>query len=419
MKNISKSALSIAALAVVAGASIIPTASVLAWGDNGGGRQGYTTKQIQDGVLGDKIVFNSITDATIVDTNGKTQPFGDERAFVSARLNGSNDLWSQNEIIAEEGKEYVVQLYVHNDNPKATNAIAKDVNVKLAIPGDTASEIKVEGYLSSSNATPSQYWDYVKFKSPNGERFHLEYISGSSFWRSNGKSNGALSDNLITKQGVKVGYDSLNGELPGCYQYSGYASVRVKVVYDETFEITKQVRIKGTTEWKEVVDAKIGDTVEFALGYKNKSGKDVHDVMVIDSLPDNLEYVPNTTVLKNANHPNGTKILTDVLTTTGINIGSYTNGSNAYVLFEAKVVDNNLECNKKTQMVNWVKITAGDDVRKDSASVLTTKTCNKDPEPTPEPTPLPHTGANSILTTVLGAGSLTTALGYYIVSRKK
>lgn len=411
MKNISKTAFSVAAAAAIAGASIIPATSVFAWGDNAGGRRGYTIEEINNNILGDKIVLNSITNATGHDANGNVIELGDERNFLRARENGSTGLWSANEIIAEEGKEYVVRLYVHNNNLHGTDAIAKDVNVSLAIPGDTASEIKVEGYITSSNATPSKYWDYVTFKSPNGERFHLEYYPGSSLWESNGKSNGALSDNFITQGGVKVGYDSLNGEIPGCYQYSGYASARVKVVYDDTFEITKQVRIKGTTEWKETVDAKVGDIVEFMIGYKNKSGKDANDVMVLDSLPNNLQYVPNSTLLKNANHPNATKVITDTLTTTGINIGSYTNGSNAYVLFEAKVIDNTLDCNKRTQMINWVKITSNGITRKDSASVLTDKVCAQKE--------LPKTGADLTAATVLGAGSLTTALGYFIVSRKK
>lgn len=411
MKNISKTAFSVAAAAAIAGASIIPATSVFAWGDNAGGRRGYTIEEINNNILGDKIVLNSITNATGHDANGNVIELGDERNFLRARENGSTGLWSANEIIAEEGKEYVVRLYVHNNNLHGTDAIAKDVNVSLAIPGDTASEIKVEGYITSSNATPSKYWDYVTFKSPNGERFHLEYYPGSSLWESNGKSNGALSDNFITEGGVKVGYDSLNGEIPGCYQYSGYASARVKVVYDDTFEITKQVRIKGTTEWKETVDAKVGDIVEFMIGYKNKSGKDANDVMVLDSLPNNLQYVPNSTLLKNANHPNATKVITDTLTTTGINIGSYTNGSNAYVLFEAKVIDNTLDCNKRTQMINWVKITSNGITRKDSASVLTDKVCAQKE--------LPKTGADLTAATVLGAGSLTTALGYFIVSRKK
>ena len=43
-----------------------------------------------------------------------------------------------------------------------------------------------------------------------------------------------------------------------------------------------------------------------------------------------------------------------------------------------------------------------------------------DPEPTPEtPSVIVNTGAGTIVTGAIGAGSVVTALGYYIASRKK
>lgn len=422
MKNFSKSMFGAVAAVAVLGTSLAPAASVLAWGDSNGGRKGYTIKQIENGALGDKVVMNSITDGEYKDANGKIHDLGDERNFVRTRLSGTSNVWSSNEITAEDGKEYVLSLYVHNNNPQGTKVVAKDVTVSYSIPGNSATSVEVNGYITSSNATPSKYWDNVVFKSSNGSAFHLEYIDGSALWESNGKSAGKLSDNIKTAAGVKVGYDALDGKIPGCYQYSGYASVRVKVVYDADFTISKQVRIKGTTEWKESVDAKVGDTVEYMIGYKNNSGKTVKDVMVLDSLPTNIEYVAGSTKLKNANHKDAVT-LSDGLTTKGINIGDYANGANAYILFEAKVVDKTLACGKN-QLVNWVKITAGSVTRKDDASVLLTKSgdvCKEKPAPVDPVVPgdLPNTGASDIVAGAFGLGGVTTVLGYFIASRKK
>ena len=38
---------------------------IAGWGDSSGGRPSYTEAQINDGVLGDKIVFNSINNSVI------------------------------------------------------------------------------------------------------------------------------------------------------------------------------------------------------------------------------------------------------------------------------------------------------------------------------------------------------------------
>jgi len=406
MKKVSM--LSAAAAVAVAGASIVPAVSVLAWGDSSNGRTAYTIDQIENDVLGDNVVFNSIEGASYVDANNVEHKLGDERNFVRTRVSGTHDVWSSNEIVAEDGKEYVLSLYVHNNNPKET-VVAENTKVSFSIPGNSATSIDVNGYISADNATPNKYWDNVIFKSNDGAAFHLEYVAGSALWESNGASAGALSDDIITSDGVLVGYDALDGKIPGCYQYSGYASVRVKVVYDYAFAISKVVRIKGTTTWSETVDAKIGDVVEYMISYKNLSGATATDVMVQDFLPNNMEYIAGTTKIKNANHQNGA-IVSDGITTTGINIGDYTNNSDAALIFEAKVVNRDLVCSKTNQLVNWVKITASGSTRKDPAIVTIAKSC---------PGELPNTGATPVAATALGAGSIVTALGYFIASRKK
>ncbi|MBR6964694.1 hypothetical protein IKH83_00010 [Candidatus Saccharibacteria bacterium] len=272
MKNFSKIVLGTVVAAATAG-TIAPVANVSAWGDTEGGRKGYTLEEIDAGVLGDKIVFNSIIDATTTDENGTVLSLGDERNFVRARLSGSSDFWSTDEITVEDGKEYVISLYVHNNNPKGEDAVAENVAVQISIPKDESGSIEVNGFIDSSNATPGEYWDNIIFKSADGSKFHLEYVDGSAAWSSNGASNGALSDDIVrTIEGVKVGYDKLDGKIPGCYQYSGYASVRVKAVFEHEPEDTPKTIVKTGAD-SIVVSALGAGAVVTALGYYIASRK--------------------------------------------------------------------------------------------------------------------------------------------------
>ena len=272
MKNFSKIMLG-TAVAVATTGAVAPVANVSAWGDTEGGRQGYTLEEINNGVLGDKIVFNSITDATTTGEDGKVYSLGDERNFVRARLSGSSDFWSTDEITVEDGKEYVISLYVHNNNPKGMDAVAENVTVQISVPHDNANAIEINGFIDSSNATPGEYWDNVILKSADGSEFHLEYVDGSAFWESNGASNGALSDNIVrTIEGVKVGYDALDGKIPGCYQYSGYATIRVKAVFNKTTEETPKTIVKTGAD--SIVAGAIGaGAIVTALGYYIASRK--------------------------------------------------------------------------------------------------------------------------------------------------
>ena len=164
MNKIYKTILSVAAASIVAGATITPTL-VSAWGDSSNGRPSYTISQINSGLLGDTITFNSISDGKI----------GDEKNFVGAKLSSSNtDIWNADEINVKDGETYTIRLYVHNNSPKGYEAVAKDVKASISVPTTVGKTQTVIGYLNSSNATPNRYWDEVKLVS--SEDFYLEYV---------------------------------------------------------------------------------------------------------------------------------------------------------------------------------------------------------------------------------------------------
>ncbi|MBR0415618.1 DUF11 domain-containing protein [Candidatus Saccharibacteria bacterium] len=445
MKKAIKTASAVLALAGIAGTSIAP--AVMAWGDNSGnanGRQTYTLTNCTanydkcniEPALGNKITFNSITNNPEIG--------GDERNFVGARENtgvnsGKGNTWNANEITVENGKEYLVRLYAHNNNPNGTNGVAKDVTLHFTLPTQAGTSLSVQGSIDSSNATPTRVYDDVVFKSADGRAFYLDYIEGSALYENNGiGANGGiqLSDNIITSNGAKIGYSSLNGEIPGCFQYDSYTTIRVKAVYlDESYTVEKTVRNVTNEEksFSDTTNANVGDIVEYQILYKNDSSENVENVIVKDILPNNMEYIAGTTKLYNASNPSGIINTNDTITTTGINIGGYAAGANAYIRFRAKVVDKSMACGTN-KLVNWGQVGVGQTTLQDNAFVMVNKTegCDvkPDPEPTPDPVPddptptpvtpseMPTTGAGSIAAGVVGAGSVVTAAGYYIASRK-
>ncbi len=404
MNKVYKTILSVAAAAIVGGATLVP-ANVLAWGDSAGGRTVYTIEQINEGALGDTITFNSIT-------NGK---IGDERNFVGAKLSGTTSV-KDNEISVEDGKTYTVRLYVHNNSPLGVDKTAENVTVNFALPTTVGKSHTVVGYINASNAMPNRYWDEVKFVSD--DNFYLEYVDGSARYTNAKLGTVALPNEVITS-GAKIGYSGLDGKIPGCFAYDGEVTIEVTVHKAASAKLSKTVRLKGTKEWKESVDAKIGDEVEYQIEYKNLTSETVSNVMIRDILPKNMEYVKDSTYLYNANYQSGVQVVENTVTTTGINIGSYTMNGNAYVRFTAKVINKTLACGDN-QLVNWANVTVNSEVAgKDDASVMVNRVCET-PEPAPEPEPeLPVTGATDIVAGALGAGSIVTMLGYAIASRKK
>lgn len=347
-------AITVASIFFLASAALCPT-TVSAWGDNSeGGRQSYTEKEIEDGVLGGQIIFNSIS-------NGK---IGDEKNFVGTREctvlpDGRADsatkdtVWDGNNINVEDGKTYVIRLYVRNDNPNGEDATAEDTRVSFSIPNEYDAEngrIQVNGFIYSSNASPSEYWDYVNFNSDIP--FRLDYVYGSALLNNSKTQDEAaaggylddagwkLSDDIVkaaSVDGVLIGSNDLDGRVPGGSQYASYVTIMVKAVFSTNFTVEQKVRLAGggKEDWADTVDAKIGDQVEFRILYTNTSDKSQTGVAIKDILPSNLKYVAGSSVIKNFNHPNGAKIVQDALVDNGIRIGNYSKDANAYIYFTA------------------------------------------------------------------------------------
>ena len=445
MKRVIKTSLALAASAAAIASTMAP-ALVSAWGDNGGGRKSYTIDQINKGAIGateisdgknyknsknypGTIVFNSISDSVI----------GDEKNFVgtrectvqaNGRCNGATKttVWNANDITVKDGQTYIVRAYVHNNNPNGEDAVAENTRVEFVVPENSGKEITVNGIISSSNATPSRYWDNVTFKSD--QAFHLEYVYGSALFENNkvGLNGTSLSDDVIKTGGTLIGYDKLDGRIPGCYEYDGFVTIQVKAVFDD-FTVSKQVRLNGEKTWQETVTANVGDKVDFLIEYKNISEDKEHtNVVIRDVLPPNLRLVEGSIKLKNASHPNTATIEGNALVgENGLKIGDYSAGSNAFIVFTAEVVDDSLACGQNT-LINWGRASVnGEKLLKDDARVITNKVCEDDPTPPTDPedpeepiTPsLPTTGPSMIAGGIVAGGSIATAAGYYIVSRRQ
>lgn len=351
--------------------------TVSAWGDSMGGRPEYTIDQINNGDLGDTITFNSIKD----------NPMGHEFNFVDTREDtginlGEDNVWNANDITVEDGKTYIVRMYVHNNNPNGRDAVAKNVHVAFSVPGETGNQVQVNGFITADNATPNEYWDYVNFNSD--KPFHLEYIDGSARLGNYGVGNVAsedgrgiaISDDLVYNvNGTKIGYDSVeSGEIPGCFEFDNFVTIRVKAVYDLEYTISSYVRRAETKDkWVNELQAEIGDELEYQIVYQNLSNNEQTDVMIRSKLPSNLQYISGTTKLWNANYPEGAVNLDDVIVNTGINIGNYAPTANAYVRFKVKVVDKKL--NKGLNDVESIaEVGVNNQIKSDTSKVIIQKT---------------------------------------------
>ena len=137
------------------------------------------------------------------------------------------------------------------------------------------------------------------FTAPNGLKYHTNFIASTlSFVRVyNPTTRDMTGARIFTADGTR--FSAVWGEDPATAgPGSPYLDMGLSVLPFPTPTITKSSRL--------VVDvnsnglANIGDTLEYTIRVANQSLLPVSDVLVVDSLPTNVTYVPGTTTLNGA-----------------------------------------------------------------------------------------------------------------------
>jgi uncharacterized repeat protein (TIGR01451 family)/LPXTG-motif cell wall-anchored protein len=426
-----------AVVAMIAAAVIIP-AAVLAWGPD---RATYTVAQPAD-----RIAFNSITDNPNI---------GDERNFVGIREVGSANVW-YDDVTVQAGKEYYVRMYVHNNAADNLNLVAENVTAKFNLPTNTAKSLQVNGFLSASNMGAKQgvagsygeVYDHATFNS--SQDFNIDYIEGSLKYENNGfGANGvALPESIFTSAGAKLGYDKLDGKIPGCFQYAGYVGFKVKIQGPQTskFTVDKKVSKHGENKWVESYKAQPGEVVDYVIQYKNTGEVQQDDVTIRDTLPAGMTYVNGSTKYGNNRYPAGIQATDDIANGKGINVGSYLPGAAAWAIFSAKTPANDkLPVCGTNKLINTGKVTTQGGSIQDTAEVTLDKTCQpgkitvcdlttKKPIQINEADfdskkhtkdfslcsvpELPKTGAAENIVAFVGLGALVASIAYFVASRR-
>lgn len=119
----------------------------------------------------------------------------------------------------------------------------------------------------------------------------------------------------------------------GAFSYAILAScgnpVSAKATAHPAYQLDKTVRNEGGS-WKENVDIKYGETVEFRVVVKNTGNAPVTNLHIRDRLPSQLTYVAGT-LLRDGDPANATNFFSD----TGVRIGRLPKGDSVVFRFKA------------------------------------------------------------------------------------
>jgi len=351
-----------------------------------------------------------------------TPSYGDERYFTDGYRNDRGKASTADTItdVTEGDKKVVIRMYVHNNANQFTNAsgkgVAHNAKVKLQLPTKSGSALQAVGAVSASNA--SEVSDTVYMTA--NRAFKVQYVPGSAKLL-RGDNSYALNDSIVTS-GAPIGNTSMNGELPGCFNYAALVEVTVNIIPEksEELQLVKQVKNVGdTTGWKKEVASKPGQESQWMLTTKNVGLDQLTDVSVRDILPPHVALVPGSVKITNADSQSYPQE-DSPLFGNGLNLGTYPSGGGRYVLFKTRALDDFAGCSVRVRNIAIAKSAQNTTVISDYADVVITKeNCNPGPNPNPTPTtPItgPGAGVSGTPTSLVNTGPGATAVAVFIVT---
>lgn len=305
--------------------------------------------------------FNSITN---------NPSLGDERNFVRIREAGVGNYVDK--IQLQPGKEYEVYTYVHNNAKDSLNesgkGIALDVRMKAQVPATlkAGEESAVVSTISALNTSPKSVWDEAYISSTSAVA--LRYVPGSAKFHTNGRVNGSVLATSMFTNGTFLGYNSLDGIMPGCTQYSGYVIYRFKVD-QPNFEVSKTVSAANKNTFVNSMKSQAGAEVDYRVTYKNTGTVVQNNVVLKDTLPKGITAVKGSGKLVNNANPNGLQVSDNMFTANGMNIGNYSPGAEATVTYRVKIAAaEDLTCG--TNKLNNVASANTDNGKKEDNAVV-------------------------------------------------
>jgi len=313
------------------------------------------------------ITFDSITDNPTV---------GDERPFFSGKV--STDPGNVVDNIHVNDNDVVnLRVFFHNDAAANLNLVATNTHVNVYLPKVAATSTFATSTITADNANPAVVSDTVDF---NGDRpFTLEYLPGSAHITSNGAVNGAtLSDNIVTSSGALIGYNALDGRIPGCSQFSGFVTLQVRVhmqpaPVQPSFACTDlDVAEVDRTHFDFTAHASVQNANVQSYGFTAKDS-------------------------------NGNTVDTNTVSTNALSAVYHFNQSNAGTYTVSAVVNTDHGTSSNANCVKQITVAAAPQVLSST---------------TPTTTSLPNTGAGDVVGIFTGVSSVGAA-GHYVISRRR
>jgi|GEM_PF-3827036 len=195
---------------------------------------------------------------------------------------------------ASVGDTLYMLVWDHNDVPDTT---AENVNAKVSIPSNAASNFTVTAKLSADNAATVTGNVAVA----TDQEAKLVYVPGSAQLLKNINNQmtnvnwpaGINGDDVVSANGVSLGNQG------GCWQYAQAIMIQVKVEgTTPAINTNKAVAVQGGTVFSTAVTAQPNDVAGYRIFLQNTGSGTGIRPQIVDTLDAHTKYAPGTSYIR-------------------------------------------------------------------------------------------------------------------------
>jgi uncharacterized repeat protein (TIGR01451 family) len=230
-----------------------------------------------------------------------TPYYGDERAFFDVRKQENTNTDAYDDVlhnVSQGSHKLVMRTYIHNGANQSKNAsgesIAKNTKVRIDLPQGASTALRARSYVSISNPAqgyPAEVTDTTEMVDSGA--FSIGYVPGSAKVYNAAHPGGAQLSDAVVGAGAQIGYDQMNGNLPGCFEFQTFVEITVEVKTSDS-QIEKVVKSASAPSYGEMTTVKPGEKVQWRLKYANIGQTPQENVRLYDSLPAHLKVDPGS-----------------------------------------------------------------------------------------------------------------------------
>ena len=274
---------------------------------------------------------------------------GDDPVIMVKNLTAPSNEWSRS-TIAEPGDKLVFRIYYHNTS---ADRVARNTDLCVRNTSTSTNGLEFSGSIEPAEPIAERtegvvvnLYGFEKGTEPAFIFDRTNYRWNPGYPGSNGEQDkqlipsevdGSIALQIGDVDPGKYGTAEFQGQIEGIVDPDLYWAKQTAAPSQDANMYINTTVSTNKKDWFKIITCKPGEFVYFRTYIKNVGEVKLSNLMTKSNLAPRTEYIDESTYLFNGSHIEGINASNNNITKGGINIGHYSPGASAVVVFKIRI----------------------------------------------------------------------------------